>query len=142
MSFGIALIGTVSIGMNKHQKLQKLLNITAVTSACLIYILQFISGVFLVCSIYKMKATTRNQRDLQVNTFAMTLHAAAFQLYMASFFPLIYCVFAGSGLISLGIVQICSSLSQVILCIFFWGLGEKTETNEVRAVAIAYEQPQ
>lgn len=90
------------------------------------------SGVYLFTALYFIGKFKRI--DYQVNFKSMTLHAASFGLFMASAL-LFMCAFVMYAYFSkitadayykcYGIVFICSSLSQVVLCIIFWDLGKK-----------------
>ena len=90
------------------------------------------SGVYLFTALYYIGRFVRD--DYEINLKAMTLHATSFGFYMASVllyicaFVLFYyfqMVTVKTYLICMGIVFICSSLSQVVLCVIFLDLGKK-----------------
>ena len=79
----------------------------------------------------------------------MTLHATSFGLYMASvlLFICIYVMFTYFKSITdktyrtcYGIVFVCSSLSQAVLCLIFWDLGKKREPLQRQQLPIVTNQ--
>ena len=92
-----------------------------------------ITGVYLFTALHFIRKYKRN--EVQINAKVMTLHAASFALYMASILLWIYGydskkIHVKTELICGGIVDICSSLSQVVLCIIFWDLGKKRQPQQ------------
>ena len=87
-----------------------------------------ISGIYLGCSIYRIMKLITDKEDL-VNTKIMTIHAAAFGIYMIStlIFVIIYLIAAYSGIhykydyISMAdnINIFCSSIVQAMICYIF-----------------------
>ena len=90
------------------------------------------SGIYLFTALYFLSKFKPN--EYQLNLKAMSLHATSFGLYMVSDLLFIYGYIMYRYLqkmkyetleICWGITYICSALSQAILCIIFWKLGEK-----------------
>ena len=90
------------------------------------------TGVYLFTALYFLGKFVRD--NYEVNFKTMNLHATSFGLYMASVLLYMYAYvmwryFSKMTIetyeIYSGITNICSSLSQVVLCIIFWDLGKK-----------------
>ena len=85
--------------------IRDLSEISEVTGAALTPPLEFISGIFLVCALCKIKSVARSQGNSQINTFAMTLHATAFGLYLASWLLIFPAFYIGNyEFVSLGLI--------------------------------------
>ena len=108
--------------------------------------LPMISGLFLLCALCKIyNSMKKQQNETQLNIKAMTLHATSFAIYMVSVvlvvvFMVQEYVYYGwryqtvdtlMGIMQISTFQeialVCSSISQAVLCIILWGLGEKRE---------------
>ena len=78
----------------------------------------------------------KNKNDAQINIKAMSLHATSFGLYMLCIFIMVFVYVMYQFMQKMGFIPyniclsttyICSSISQMVLCVIFWELGKKRE---------------
>lgn len=103
--------------------------------------MQIISGVMLVRSVQTIRTYFKERNDEDyINTSMLMRHAFAFGLFLigtilkyAAF--TVYSIYPNSGFawnaysVALIFCQLTSFVSQYLLCVIFWGLGEKNEDD-------------
>ena len=137
--YGVGVIGYYEAVSNGNEKLiPKFRGLYRITYL-IIEFMPIMSGVYLFTALYFLSKFAR--KDYQINIKAMTLHATSFALYMASALLYMYAFVMvaylsrmkyETMLICFGITYICSSLSQAVLCIIFWKLGKKRESQNMQ----------
>ena len=130
--YGVGAIGYFQAESNGNTELAHKFSMMVGICGQITEFIPIITGVYLFTALHFIRKYKRH--EVQINAKVMTLHAASFALYMASILLFLYVFVMSvyfskitfkSRLICQGIVDICSSLSQVVLCIIFWDLGKK-----------------
>ena len=109
-------------------------------------IVQIVTGVFLVWSVFKIRAFFKSRNDVEcIDTRSLMYHAVSFVLYLAT--TILYYT-AGvmyainydrlnRFLISVIIWRFGNLISLLLLSVILWRLGEKDEEEDMLAVTSA-----